>query len=199
MDFEFGLSIEGDTSRYHHHNSMRISSEAFINLEPSYIDEVSDEEKSLNSIHENSNYFDDFIIEFDRYVSETSIEIESLAYSFLDKINYENNIVYSKKIGNVSVIVTEIPQDVEDIFMFDDLETNQSIVTTCNELATGNCKYTALQVEIKVNEEIVGNSSLHGIHCEINDKSFGGYKRDLIINAFFAARKSLKEQRLSVA
>ncbi|HAL7911189.1 TPA: NgrC [Escherichia coli] len=174
QDFgSYGLSITRNSHGYHysHWNCMRIE------------DNVVNTGLLQDSLLE---IWDRFVLELEDDVKSMSKKLESDGYSLLEASPYEDEVVWERATKNYLVRVIELPERDFDIDHWDEEVRDQTICS----ILEGKERVLGLRVEVlsRENEIVLGEDSLYGLTVARDDKSYAGYRRELLRGAIQQTR-----------
>jgi len=130
--------------------------------------------------------WDRFVLELADDVKSISKKLESDGYSLIEASPCEEQVVWERTTENYLVRVTELPVRDFDMYLWDDEELDQTICS----ILEGKERVLGLRVEVlfRENEMVLGEDSLPGLIVASEDKSYAGYRRELLRNAIQQTR-----------
>ncbi|TDB44294.1 NgrC [Photorhabdus luminescens subsp. mexicana] len=132
--------------------------------------------------------WDSFVLELVNDVKSISKKLQSDGYSLIEASPCEEKVVWKRATKNFLVRVTELPE--RDFYMahwdWDDEVRDQVICS----ILEGNERVLGLRVEVlsRENEIVLGEESLYGLIVDSNDKSYAGYRYELLRGAIQQTR-----------
>ncbi|EDS2084005.1 NgrC, partial [Salmonella enterica subsp. enterica] len=119
-------------------------------------------------------------------VKSLSKKLEADGYSLIEASPCEDEVVWERATENYLVRVTELPERDFDMGHWDDEVRDQTICS----ILEGKERVLGLRVEVlsRENEIVLGEESLHGLTVASDDKSYAGYRRELLRGAIQQTR-----------
>lgn len=127
-----------------------------------------------------------FVLELADDVKSLSKKLEADGYSLIEASPCEDEVVWERATENYLVRVTELPERDFDMGHWDDEVRDQTICS----ILEGKERVLGLRVEVlsRENEIVLGEESLHGLTVASDDKSYAGYRRELLRGAIQQTR-----------
>ncbi|MCS6027281.1 NgrC [Klebsiella pneumoniae subsp. pneumoniae] len=127
-----------------------------------------------------------FVLELADDVKSLSKKLEADGYSLIEASPCEDEVVWERATENYLVRVTELPERDFDMGHWDDEVRDQTICS----ILEGKERVLGLRVEVlsRENEIVPGEESLHGLTVASDDKSYAGYRRELLRGAIQQTR-----------
>ncbi|EMC0199249.1 NgrC [Salmonella enterica subsp. enterica serovar Montevideo] len=127
-----------------------------------------------------------FVLELSGDVKQLSKKLESDGYALIEASPHEEKVVGERTTQNYLVRVTELPERDFDMDHWDDDIRDQTI----RSILEGKERVLGLRVEVlsRENEIVLGEESLHGLTVASDDKSYAGYRRELLRGAIQQTR-----------
>ncbi len=167
------IVISSNTHHYSHYNTM---------------DVVGDVD-STDCTDIEMDCFDRFVKTFEEDVRDTSKRLANEGYEIIDAFGFQEETVRTFRTKRFELRISELPEEAEG--HFDDLDDS-----SYQELAAGNFRIRCIRVDIFDLDEDgdpvdeIGNAYLGGVWIpnHENDRSYGGYRQQLISEAVAEAR-----------
>lgn len=166
------------------------------------------EEHDIDSVEdpwdvaESAEQMTEIIIE---YAKDCARNLSDAGYSLIDAVNSEQNVVWEFRTHSYLFRLSEVGED-----MFESLFTawdQDCFISTCESLIAGKTRITALHASIYSleavehdddvdDERMLAETYLGGIEYDIDDKTYGGLKRELFSELLSEVRANT-QQRLA--
>ena len=186
------IKITQQSNQYCHQNTM--SSDWEGNIDEDKFNEMSDERQF--AFEEFGNALMEDIFE---YAKDCARELESKGYSLIESFNSEDDHeVWSFKTENFMIKLLELSDTVtEDVIDWDE----DLFISTCESMIQGKTVIRSIRAVVydlrddPDCDEAIGEDSLWGIICDLNDLKYGSYRRDVVSQAIEQAREYLKNNQ----
>lgn len=136
--------------------------------------------------------WDEFIQDLEQYIKGTSRELETNGYQIIDASPYQTETVFKFNTENYLVELKRKPSEFysEPVdWVFGD---ECDFKTSIEELLQGKVYYADFEAIVTDKESGIqlGFDSISGLSCSPNDRTFSGYRQELIGNAIASARSN---------
>jgi len=188
-DESLGIQITQESNQYVHKETMSYDWEGYLAVDCNGM--TTDE-------FENKGY--KFTENIFKYAKSLAGELENIGYSLLEAFNHENKEVWRFKTENYLVKLTELS---DDTGYYDDAMSDwdeECLIDTCESIISGKTVIRSISVEVFYltdnpdYDEPIGESSIHTIACCPKDRSYGGYRREMVSCAISETRNYLRDQ-----
>lgn len=168
------IVISSNSSHYSHYNTMNVDGD---------VDRTDSNDIEMSC-------FDSFLKAVEEDVRDTSKRLANDGYEILDAFGFQEETVRTFRTKQFELRITELPEEAEG--HFGDLEDS-----SYQELAAGKYRIRCIRIEIFNLDEDgdtvdeIGNAYLGGVWIPNHetDRSYGGYRRQLISEAVEEARR----------
>lgn len=145
-----------------------------------------------SKVYKYKGLWDEFIQDLEQYIKGTSRELEANGYQIIDASPDQTETVFKFSTENYLVELKRKPSKfyLEPIdWVFGD-ECN--FKTSIEELLQGKVYYADFEAIVTDKESGIqlGFDSISGLSCSPNDRTFSGYRQELIGNAIASARSN---------
>ena len=190
------INITQDSNHYCHQNTMSFDWEG--NIHEDRYNEMS-EERDL-AFEEFGNALIEDIFE---YAKDCARELESKGYSLIEAFNYEDNQdVWSFRTKHYMIKLAELSDTCEYALSdFDD----DCFIDVCESMIEGKTIVRNIQAQVfdlrddPDCDDPIAEDSLWSITCDTDDRTYGGYRREVIGNAIAIVKHHLQDDRLANA
>ncbi|HHW7520678.1 TPA: hypothetical protein ACU18R_002439 [Mannheimia haemolytica] len=136
--------------------------------------------------------WDGFIEGLEQYIKDISREMESVGYQIIEASPYQTETVFKFNTENYLVELKRKPSEFysEPVdWVFGD---ECDFKTSIEELLQGKVYYADFEAIVTDKESGIqlGFDSISGLSCSPNDRTFSGYRQELIGNAIASARSN---------
>ncbi|UQX69025.1 hypothetical protein [Mannheimia haemolytica] len=136
--------------------------------------------------------WDEFIQDLEQYIKGISRELETNGYQIIDASPYQTETVFKFNTENYLVELKRKPSEFysEPVdWVFGD---ECDFKTSIEELLQGKVYYADFEAIVTDKESGIqlGFDSISGLSCSPNDRTFSGYRQELIGNAIASARSN---------
>ncbi|EOY7321033.1 NgrC [Vibrio parahaemolyticus] len=189
------MSIERNSHghRYSHYNCMDLCHEVdFESFSEEHFEairaaglvtgEVTDEH-----ITRWQSIWNDFVSRLEHDIKSTSQQLEAEGYALVEGTPYEEVVSWEFNTADYTVQLKEHPEHDFDIGCWDE----ELALQTIQDIVDGKQRYLRLEAKIldRETEEELASESIGGLVIDVNDRSYGSYRRELVSNAIAEVRK----------
>ncbi|HHW7566915.1 TPA: hypothetical protein ACU21S_000193 [Mannheimia haemolytica] len=145
-----------------------------------------------SKVYKYKGLWDEFIQDLEQYIKGTSRELETNGYQIIDASPYQTETVFKFNTENYLVELKRKPSEFysEPVdWVFGD---ECDFKTSIEELLQGKVYYADFEAIVTDKESGIqlGFDSISGLSCSPNDRTFSGYRQELIGNAIASARSN---------
>lgn len=129
-------------------------------------------------------------------IVETSRTLEQEGYKLIEAVSSEEEVVWEFRTENYIARLSEMPCEHFDMGWDEEV-----IHDTAQSMIDGEERVVGLKAEVldRETETVLGEDSLYGIVYAIGDRSYGGFRSELVINAVDSARGFINRLKVKVA
>ncbi len=187
-DDSLGIQITQESNQHVHKETMSYEWEGYLAV---------DCNSTATEEFENKGY--EFAENIFKYAKSLAGELENIGYSLLEAFNYENKEVWRFKTENYLIKLTELSDDTR---YYDDAMSDwdeDCLIDTCESIISGKTVIRSISAEVfyltddSDCDEPIGESSTHTIACDPKDRSYGGYRREMVRCAISEAKNYLRD------
>lgn len=134
--------------------------------------------------------WDEFVTDLERYIRDTSRQLESAGYGILESTPYEKQTVYQFNTAQFSVELITAPVDFSYFFNYEDDEDMQQL---CQSLIDkrSQCAEVYAVVRDRRTNIALGESDWINLVFDTDDNRYSGYKSELISEAIQHAKQNI--------
>ncbi|HDL5009559.1 TPA: hypothetical protein PXA24_002360 [Mannheimia haemolytica] len=145
-----------------------------------------------SKVYKYKGLWDEFIQDLEQYIKGTSREMESVGYQIIEASPYQTETVFKFNTENYLVELKRKPSEFysEPVdWVFGD---ECDFKTSIEELLQGKVYYADFEAIVTDKESSIqlGFDSISGLSYSPNDRTFSGYRQELIGNAIASARSN---------
>ena len=190
------IKITQDSNLYCHQNTMSFDWEG--NIDEDKINEMSAEND--DAFEELGNALMEDIFE---YAKDCARELESKGYSLIEAFNHEDNYeVWSFRTKHYMIKLAELSDTCEyALSHFDD----DCFIDTCESMIEGKTIVRNIRAQVfdlrddPDCDDPIAEDSLWDITCDTDDRTYGGYRREVIGNAIARVKEHRQDGKLANA
>lgn len=137
-----------------------------------------------------------FCQELKEDIVKTSKTLEQEGYKLIEAVSSEEVVVWEFYTQNYIARLSEIPSELSDLGWDDEV-----IHDTAQRMIDGEERVTGLKAEIldRETETVLGKDTLYGIAYAVGDKTYGGFRFELVVEAVDDARGFINRLKAKVA
>ncbi len=190
---ELEISRNDFGNHYSHFNTMTLSDES------ESIDQLSEEESGVTD-DELKAWGDAWLRFYEALkqdIVDTSKSLESEGYKLIEAMSGEEEVTWEFSTENYIVRLSEMPSRDFDMDGWDE----EVIHDTWKSMIDGEERVVGLKAEVldRETETALGEDSLYGIVYATGDRTYGGYRSELVSNAIDTARGFINRLKAKVA